>query len=192
MSKYAGQKVRYVWDRGYGATKGKIYEACDRDHGSDWVSIVANDFGEPDGWPADHFELVETPAPKFKAGDYVRCLLGGHDCFTKGNIYKVGGIYNYKRDDGRFGVVEDDRGVQNGWNIDCFELITIPDNVPHIVAAKQAWGISPSAKPHVHANAELAATEAKRLAEANPGTEFAIYARVSGFRADKPTVVEVA
>jgi hypothetical protein len=199
MSKYAGQKVRYVGATINGKfTNGNIYESIDRRYGIDWVSVVADDEGNPNGSDCLYFELVE---PEIKVGDKVRCTKDYHGQFTAGKIYEVRRISG-----AMLSVVEDDVGRKtNGWGADNFELVTdsvsvtpsaptppLVTNTPHIVAAVQSWGISPAQRPHVHANSNLANTEARRLAEANPGVEFAIYARVSGYRADKPVAQEVA
>lgn len=124
MSKYAGQKVRFVGKTDESFTNGKIYEACDRRRGSDRVSVVVDDNGDQNGWLEEHFELVT-------------------------------------------------------------------DDTPHIVATKSEGGQMLANIQFVHPDRTSATAEAKRRAVLFPGVEFAIYARVTGYRSN-PTVVEVA
>ena len=72
--------------------------------------------------------------------------------------------------------------------LDCLELAP----TTYIVARVGPSGPTPALKPHAHASSVGAAGEARRLAEANPGAEFAVYAKVAGYIADKPTAREVA
>ena len=70
---------------------------------------------------------------KFKTGDKVKCInKGGHfsNGFTEGNVYEVGGEYQktYEKDNDPtyVGVVADDNGTVNGWNVERFEKVEEP------------------------------------------------------------------
>jgi hypothetical protein len=146
-------------------------------------------------WFASRFEPVTQH--KFKAGDKVRALDTGA-AITKGNTYTVGGRYqaDYERSGPHdwVGIVADDEGNPEGWWAYNFELVaepTIPDR-PCIVAILNGNAASPAHRPHVHANRSVADTEAKRLAEQYPGSQFAVYERVGAFVADKPVAKAVA
>lgn len=122
----------------------------------------------------------------FKPGDIVRCLRSHGNRFTKGNLYTV-----KEHSLGWVSIASDDVGEFNGIREEFFELASRARQ-PCIVAINGRAGYSPAPKPFVHENFELASKEAKRLAEANPGNEFAVYERVKGYRAEKPTAKEVA
>jgi hypothetical protein len=198
----AGDKVRYTGHHTFNFTKGKVYDVGGFYHDDQpgWVGIVADDTGKNNGWAAKYFELVTEPVPakpKYKVGDKVRFIAGALGSFTKGKIYEVGGEFYDPSYENSVGIKLDDRGRANAWMAEYFELVepataVTPADIPHIVAVKQAAGIAPAFRPVVHGNAALATREAKRLAEANPGNEFAIYARVAAFRAERPVAAEVA
>lgn len=60
---------------------------------------------------------------KFKVGDRVRFVgkYRGSDDFTPGKEYEVGGKYHNAE---ITGVLADDRGEQNGWKNEYFELVS--------------------------------------------------------------------
>lgn len=135
------------------------------------------------GWDReDILELV--PSTKFKVSDRV-ISIGAEDAGV--------GIVKELRSDGLYQV-----DFQDAWYRLCTEnednlafAHAIVSRQPHIVARIVAGCPRPAHTPFVHNDQESANREAARLAAANPGVEFAVYARVGGKIADV-TVREAA
>ncbi len=122
----------------------------------------------------------------FKVGDTVRAKEDVYNVLVQGKHYLIVATKP------GFVDISDLNGlnVQKGWYASRFDLVAAAEAPRKCIVASKS-GV-PSPRPYVHSNRESATTEAKRLAEANPGNEFAVYERVSGFKADKPVAQEVA
>lgn len=133
---------------------------------------------------ADSLELIAEPEagnneqpvaqPKFKAGDVVAYNDDGSirktiNCFkTKwydGSDYDGDPAYDY---------------TDGGWDLESYLVLAPGATNPCIVARVVAGTPRPSNIPYVHGSVGAATTEAERLAQNNPGQEFAVYQRVAG------------
>jgi hypothetical protein len=57
MSKFkVGDKAIFVGETGLCFTNGKAYEVVAQRYPGDWVSVAADDVGNPNGWRAEYFE----------------------------------------------------------------------------------------------------------------------------------------
>lgn len=109
-------------------------------------------------------------APKFKVGDRVKHR------YSEDIVYTV----SYVRDNGW--LLLDGYSCANDPSF--FSLVA---SSPSIVIRINAGGaLIPSTIPHKHETRELAEAEARRLAVANPGVDFAVFSLQSTSRAPKP------
>lgn len=66
-----------------------------------------------------------------------------------------------------------------------------PQHTPHIVAVVINGNPAPAIRPRIHPDHDTALAEARRLAAANPGSEFGVYQRIGAVVAEV-TLKEVA
>lgn len=137
------------------------------------------------GWWVPGYKLELATKPIFKIGDQVIRSNG----WNPEDVGTVNGVFA----NDHYGVMwSSGYGSSNSWTGKELTLIT-PEPIvrtvkkPAIVAKIINGSPQPSTRPFVHADFEAAAKEAVRLAEANPGTEFAVYERVTARIADRPT-----
>jgi len=145
---------------------------------STWTGIVAA-------------ALERPPLPKQHAvGDKVVWVDPGRlpNHITRGKVYEVVASTSV------FAEVIADDGRAHAWYHHRLGPALIPatPTVAAIVIRVGANGLEPATRPYVHESRALAEKEAARLAVIQPGTEFAVFERVSAAVADKPAARMVA